>query len=64
MPYIKLKLIEGRDIETKSRLVSNVTDAVSESLNVSKNDVRVELIELKKDLFSIGGELIAKGSSD
>ncbi|MEI3607652.1 tautomerase family protein [Pseudogracilibacillus sp. SE30717A] len=60
MPYIQLKLIEGRDIETKNKLVSNITEAVCDSLNVSKNDVRIELIELKKDLFSIGGELIAK----
>lgn len=59
MPYIKIKLIEGRDIEKKSKLVFDVTEAVTKSLGVSKSDVRVELIELKKDLFSIGGELIA-----
>jgi 4-oxalocrotonate tautomerase len=63
MPYIKIKLVEGRDLEKKSNLISNVTDAVTESLGVPKSDVRVELIELKKDLFGIGGELIAKRDS-
>lgn len=58
MPYIKLKLVEGRDLETKRRLVSSVTEAVCNSLKITPDHVRIELIELKKDLFSIGGELI------
>ncbi|GAB3042240.1 hypothetical protein GCM10027286_00480 [Virgibacillus ainsalahensis] len=58
MPYIKLKLVEGRDIETKRTLVKNVTDAVCESLHTTNDNVRIELIELQKDLFSIGGQLV------
>lgn len=58
MPYIKLKLVEGRDLETKRRLVCNVTSAVAETLQTTPDNVRIELIEIKKDLFSIGGELM------
>lgn len=58
MPYIKLKLVEGRNFETKRRLVKNITNAVTDSLDTTPDNVRVELIELKKDLFSVGGELI------
>lgn len=57
MPYITLKLVEGRDLETKRRLVASVTRAVCESLPVAPEHVRIELIELKADLFSIAGEL-------
>jgi len=58
MPYITLKLVEGRDLETKRRLVSEVTKAVCETLLITPDNVRIELIELKADLFSIAGELV------
>ncbi|MEK4306737.1 MULTISPECIES: tautomerase family protein [Oceanobacillus] len=58
MPYIKLKLVEGRDLETKRLLVSNITKAVIETLQTTPDNVRVELIEINEDLFSIGGELM------
>ncbi len=59
MPYITLKLVEGRDIDTKRRLVHEVTKAVTESLQITPDHVRIELIELKADLFSISGELVS-----
>lgn len=58
MPYIKLKLVEGRDLDTKRRLVAAVTKACCEALSTTPDNVRVELIELKEDLFSISGELV------
>lgn len=39
-------------------LVKEVTTAIENVLGVSKDDVRIELIELNRELFSIGGELI------
>lgn len=58
MPYIKLKLVEGRDLDTKRQLVSEVTKACCEVLKVTPDYVRIELIELKEELFSIAGELM------
>ena len=58
MPYIKLKLVEGRDLETKRRLVSSVTKACCETLSITPDHVRIELVEIKQELFSIGGELV------
>lgn len=59
MPYISLKLVEGRSIEKKRELVSSVTKAVCDSLEITPDNVRIELIELKADLFSIAGELVS-----
>jgi len=64
MPYISLKLVEGRSIEKKRALVSSVTEAVCNSLEITPDNVRIELIELKSDLFSIGGELVADRKQD
>ncbi|MCP1146733.1 2-hydroxymuconate tautomerase [Lysinibacillus endophyticus] len=58
MPYVKIKLVEGRTLDKKRMLVKEVTTAIENVLGVSKDDVRIELIELNRELFSIGGELI------
>lgn len=59
MPYIELKLVEGRDLETKRRLVAEVTKACCNALSITPDNVRIELIELKAELFSIAGELVS-----
>lgn len=64
MPYIQLKLVEGRDLDTKRRLVSAVTNAVCESLPTTPDNVRIELVELKSDLFSVAGRLIHDNTAD
>lgn len=64
MPYIALKLVEGRSIEKKRKLVASVTEAVCDSLEITPDNVRIELIELKSDLFSIGGELVSDRQQD
>ncbi|SOC25282.1 4-oxalocrotonate tautomerase [Ureibacillus xyleni] len=58
MPYVKMKLVEGRTLDMKRMLVEEVTTAITNVLGVSKDDVRIELIELNKELFSIGGQLV------
>ncbi|RUL47781.1 4-oxalocrotonate tautomerase [Lysinibacillus antri] len=58
MPYVKLKLVEGRSLDIKRKLVEEVTTAITNVLDVSKDDVRIELIELNQELFSIGGQLV------
>lgn len=58
MPYVKLKLVEGRSLDIKRKLVEELTLAITNVLDLSKDDVRIELIELNKELFSIGGQLV------
>lgn len=59
MPYIEMKIVEGRTLETKRRLVEQVTKACCDTLSVRPDEVRIEIIELKADLFSVAGELVA-----
>lgn len=58
MPYITVKLTEGRSLEQKRDLVKRLTGAVVDSLAVPPDFVRIELVELKKDIFAVGGELV------
>ncbi|MDQ0272361.1 tautomerase family protein [Cytobacillus purgationiresistens] len=65
MPYITIKLTEGRTLDQKRFLVNSVTDSIVNSLGVTPDFVRIELVELKKDIFAVGGELVCDfGRSD
>ncbi len=56
MPIIMAHILEGRDAETKTRLIRNLTDAVVNTLGVSPETVRVILSEMAKDAYGIGGK--------
>lgn len=57
MPIIDLKLIEGRTLDEKRKLVAAVTDAVVESLGVKPESVRISLHEMPKGNYSVAGVL-------
>lgn len=57
MPIIDLKLLEGRTLDEKRRLVASVTEAVVESLGVKPESVRITLHEMPKDNYSVAGIL-------
>lgn len=57
MPIIDLKLLEGRTLDEKRKLVAAVTDAVVESLGVKPDSVRIVLHEMPKDNYSVAGVL-------
>jgi len=63
MPYITVKLTEGRSLEDKRKLVKRLTEATVETLHVRPDFVRIEFIELKKDIFAVGGELVCDRDS-
>ena len=60
MPYVTIKLMEGRDEEDKERLVEKVTEAIVTSLQVNPYNVRIELEELKEGTFAIAGKMAKK----
>lgn len=60
MPYVTIKLMEGRDEEDKEKLVEKVTEAIVTSLQVNPYNVRIELEELKEGTFVIAGKMAKK----
>jgi 4-oxalocrotonate tautomerase len=62
MPIIQVNMFEGRTIDQKRTLVSNMTEAVVKSLGVKPEDVRIILQEMTKQDYAIAGVLgIDKG---
>ncbi|MCD6493399.1 MAG: 2-hydroxymuconate tautomerase family protein [Archaeoglobaceae archaeon] len=56
MPVIKVDMWEGRDKDTKRELIQAITKAVSETLNVSAEQIHVIINEVPKDNWGIAGE--------
>jgi 4-oxalocrotonate tautomerase len=55
MPIVQIHLLSGRSPEKKARLLTAVTQAVVESLDVPPSSVRVILSEMPHEHFAIGG---------
>ncbi|MDP4709166.1 MAG: 2-hydroxymuconate tautomerase family protein [Rickettsiaceae bacterium] len=58
MPFLNIQLMKGRTIEQKRQLVSSVTKAVCESVDVAPEKVRVVLSEMEAEDCAIAGVLV------
>jgi len=54
MPVITIQLIEGRDKDTKRRLIEGVADTVCDVLNKEPESLRVILQEIPATDYAIG----------
>jgi 4-oxalocrotonate tautomerase len=57
MPVAEIHLLEGRSLEQKRKLISEMTRVISESVDVKPEQVRIIIHEMPKAHFGIGGVL-------
>ena len=55
MPIAHLEILVGRTAEQRAKLISEVTDAISRSIDAPKERVRVIITEIPKANWGIGG---------
>ncbi|WP_257148412.1 2-hydroxymuconate tautomerase [Bacillus sp. AFS073361] len=55
MPYVTVKMLEGRTDDQKRALVTKVTDAVSETTGAPKEAIHVMIEEMSKNNLGIAG---------
>lgn len=60
MPIATIQMMEGRTDEQKEKMIAEVTDAISRSLDAPTQNVRVLVQELPKKHFGIGGATAEK----
>ncbi len=58
MPFVSIKIAEGRTTDQKRALVKTVTEAVAGSIDVDAGKVWVQIDEFSLDNFATGGELM------
>lgn len=62
MPYITIKLVEGRTPQRKELLAQRITQATSEVLEIDPTHVRIEFIELAEGTFAVAGKMVKKAT--
>jgi 4-oxalocrotonate tautomerase len=55
MPLVQIHILEGRTPELKKKLITEVTNAVINSLDAPRENVRVVIYEVPKSHWSVGG---------
>ncbi|MFN3550792.1 MAG: tautomerase family protein [Endomicrobiia bacterium] len=60
MPIIKIEMWEGRDKDTKKKLVEKLTQTVCEVLNCPKNLVTIVIYDIPKYNWGLEGELASE----
>jgi 4-oxalocrotonate tautomerase len=59
MPYVTVKMIEGRTDEQKRALAEKVTVAVSETTGAPVENVTVFIEEMSKNHYAVAGKLFS-----
>jgi 4-oxalocrotonate tautomerase len=59
MPYVTVKMLEGRTDEQKRALVEKVTAAVSETIDASPEKITVFIEEMNKGNYAINGKRLS-----
>ncbi|MBD7909221.1 2-hydroxymuconate tautomerase [Sporosarcina gallistercoris] len=59
MPYVTVKMLEGRTEEQKRAMVEKVTEAVMETANAPRENVVVFIEEMPKNHYAVGGKRLS-----
>ena len=59
MPYVTVKMIEGRTAEQKRALVAEVTESVAKTVNAPKENITVFIEEMSKENYGVAGVLFS-----
>ena len=59
MPYVTVKMLEGRTEDQKRSLVEKVTEAVVETTGAPKDKVVVFIEEMPKNHYAVAGKRLS-----
>ena len=58
MPHVEITLVKGRSTEQKRKAAEKITQIVVEDIGARREDTTVAFIEVEKDSFAHGGQLV------
>tara|TARA_Y100000588_G_scaffold294903_2_gene314948 strand:- start:25751 stop:25939 length:189 start_codon:yes stop_codon:yes gene_type:complete len=62
MPFVNVRMLEGRTHEQKKKLVKAITDAMVEICDAKPDGTMVVIDDIARDHWGRGGELISERS--
>ncbi|MHB1680843.1 MAG: 2-hydroxymuconate tautomerase [bacterium] len=60
MPFVSIKMLEGRTKEQKEKLIKSVSKSVADSLDLDISHVWVVVEDFPKDEWGLGGTLASE----
>jgi 4-oxalocrotonate tautomerase len=60
MPFVNIRMIEGRSQQRKDEISKRVTDAISEVLQLPKDDVWVVFEDISAEDWYVGSTTVAE----
>ncbi len=57
MPFVEVKMVEGRTLEQKRKIAEGITNVITKELGVGADHVWVNIQEMPKECFATGGKL-------
>ena len=58
MPHVEITLVKGRSADQKRRAAEKITQVIVEDIGARREDTTVTFIEVEKDSFAHGGQLV------
>jgi 4-oxalocrotonate tautomerase len=59
MPILEVKILEGRTLEQKQKMIAGLTDVLVNTIHTTPNDVRIHIVEMKKDAYAVAGQFLS-----
>jgi 4-oxalocrotonate tautomerase len=59
MPNVTIEMFEGRTVEQKRAVAQNVTQALTDTLGVKREIIKIRFVDIKKHDIAWGGELVS-----
>ncbi len=59
MPLVQITMLQGRTVDQKRKIAQRITDAMVEEAGARRDAIVVTFLEVSKESYASGGELMA-----
>jgi 4-oxalocrotonate tautomerase len=59
MPLVQITMLQGRTVDQKRKIARRMTDVMVEEAGAKREAIVVTFVELSKESYASGGELMA-----
>jgi len=59
MPLVQITMLQGRTVDQKRKIAQRMTDALVEEAGARREAIVVTFLEVSKESYASGGELMA-----
>ncbi len=59
MPLVQITMLQGRTVDQKRKIAHRITDAMVEEAGARREAIVVTFLEVSKESYASGGELMA-----